>query len=128
MLDFSPPDCLGRRLGPRFLVRGGDYSVVIICFSVYRPMINRWVYLILDHLIVCVQRLVRDLYNILDQVNSEDIPIGLKFPESFMEFLSEMKNNQYNAKSFAIQLKATVCNLLYSFMFFIGAFFFLGLL
>ncbi|XP_008785954.2 probable galacturonosyltransferase 13 [Phoenix dactylifera] len=73
-------NCLGRRLGPRFLVRGGGDSV----------------------------RLMRDLYKILDQVNSEEIPVGLKLPESFSEFLSEMKNNQYDAKSFAIRLKATM--------------------
>ncbi|XP_010939106.1 probable galacturonosyltransferase 13 isoform X1 [Elaeis guineensis] len=76
-------NCLGRRLGPKFLVRGGDDSV----------------------------RLVRDLYKILDQVYSEEVPIGLKLPESFREFLSEMKNNQYNAKSFAIRLKATMENM-----------------
>ena len=28
-----PPDCLGRRLGPRLLGRGGDDSVVIAFFS-----------------------------------------------------------------------------------------------
>lgn len=67
-------------------------------------------YLILDHPIILVQRLMRDIYKILDQVNSEEIPFGLKLPESFSEFLSEMKNNQYDAKSFAVRLKAMVCN------------------
>ncbi|XP_010923584.1 probable galacturonosyltransferase 13 isoform X1 [Elaeis guineensis] len=76
-------NCLGRRLGPRFLVRGGSDSV----------------------------KLMVNLYKILDQLNSEEIPPGLKLPESFSEFLSEMKNNQYDAKSFAIRLKATMENM-----------------
>nr|XP_009397279.1 PREDICTED: probable galacturonosyltransferase 13 isoform X2 [Musa acuminata subsp. malaccensis] len=71
-------DCLGRRLGPGFLGRGGDDSM----------------------------KLVKDLYKILDQVNSEEIPVGLKLPESFSEFLSDMKNNQYDADTFAVRLKA----------------------
>ncbi|KAF8389747.1 hypothetical protein HHK36_024266 [Tetracentron sinense] len=75
----SSLDCLGRRLGPRFLGRADD-SV----------------------------RLVRDLYKILNQVNSEKIPDGLKLPESFSQLVSEMKNSQYDAKTFAIKLKAMV--------------------
>ncbi|KAJ6823724.1 putative galacturonosyltransferase 13 [Iris pallida] len=71
-------DCLGRRLGPRFLGGGIDDSV----------------------------RLVRDLYKVLDQVNSEGISISEKVPQSFTEFVSEMKNNQYDAKTFAVRLKA----------------------
>ncbi|KAF8378768.1 hypothetical protein HHK36_030117 [Tetracentron sinense] len=70
-------DCLGRRLGPRFLGRADDS-----------------------------ERLVRDLYKILNQVNSEEIPDGLKLPESFNQLVSEMKNTQYDAKTFAIKLKA----------------------
>ncbi|RRT61626.1 hypothetical protein BHE74_00050155 [Ensete ventricosum] len=54
-------------------------------------------------------KLVKDLYKILDQVNSEEIPVGLKLPESFSEFLSDMKNNQYDADTFAVRLKAMVC-------------------
>ncbi|RWV88848.1 hypothetical protein GW17_00049040 [Ensete ventricosum] len=76
-------DCLGRRLGPRFLGRGGDDSM----------------------------KLVKELYEILDQVNSEEIPAGLKLTESFSEFLSHMKNNQYDAKTFAVRLKATMENM-----------------
>ncbi|URE00410.1 Glycosyl transferase family 8 [Musa troglodytarum] len=71
-------DCLGRRLGPRFLSRGGDDSM----------------------------KLANELYKILDQVNSEELPVGLKVPGSFSEFLSDMKNNQYDAKTFAVRLKA----------------------
>lgn len=59
-----------------------------------------------------MQKLVKDLYKLLDQINSEEIPAGLKVPESFSEFLSDMKNNQDDAKTFAISLKATVCHLL----------------
>nr|XP_018681099.1 PREDICTED: probable galacturonosyltransferase 13 isoform X2 [Musa acuminata subsp. malaccensis] len=76
-------DCLGRRLGPRFLGRGGDDSV----------------------------KLVKDLYKILDQVNSEEILVDQKLPESFGEFLSDMKNNKYDAKTFAVRLKATMENM-----------------
>ncbi|XP_008805098.2 probable galacturonosyltransferase 14 [Phoenix dactylifera] len=79
----SSLDCLGRRLGPRFLGRGGDDSA----------------------------KLVRDLYKILNQVDSKEIPVGLVLPESFSEFLTEMKNNQYDARTFAITLKATMENM-----------------
>ena len=54
------------------------------------------------------QGLVRDIYNILDQVNTEDIPADLKLPDSFSQLVSEMKNNQYDAKTFAIVLRAMV--------------------
>lgn len=73
----SSLDCLGRRLGPRFLGRGDD-SV----------------------------RLVQEFYKILYQVNSEDIPNGIKLPESFSQLVTEMKDNRYDAKTFAITLKA----------------------
>nr|POE81653.1 putative galacturonosyltransferase 13 [Quercus suber] len=59
-------DCLGRRLGPRFLGRGDDSR----------------------------QRQVRDLYKILHQVNTKEIPHGLKVPDSFSHLVSDMKNNQ----------------------------------
>ncbi|XP_077223393.1 putative galacturonosyltransferase 13 [Tasmannia lanceolata] len=71
--------CLGRRLGPRLLGRADD-SV----------------------------RLVRDLYRILNEVSSEEIPDGMKLPASFGEFVTEIKNNQYDAKTFAIKLKAMI--------------------
>jgi len=50
------------------------------------------------------------LYKIFEQVNPEEVPVGAKLPESFSEFLYDMKNNQYDAKTFAIRLKATVCD------------------
>lgn len=75
-------DCFGRRFGPRFL-GGTDPSV----------------------------RLVRDLYEILSQVNAEEIPDGLKLPETYSEFVSELKTNKYDAKTFAIMLKAVMNNL-----------------
>lgn len=62
-----------------------------------------------DYLMVLLQRLVRDFYKILNQVKSEEIPDGLKLPTSFDELVSEMKTNQYDAKTFAIELKAMVC-------------------
>ncbi|XP_020590114.1 probable galacturonosyltransferase 13 [Phalaenopsis equestris] len=73
-------DCLGRRLGPSFLGRGADDSV----------------------------RLQRDLYTLLDQANSVEIPPGLRFPESFDEFLSEMKHNNYDANTFVVMVKGTM--------------------
>ncbi|NP_001145771.1 Probable galacturonosyltransferase 13-like [Zea mays] len=76
----SSLDCLGRRLGPRLLGRGNDGSM----------------------------RLVRDLYVMLDKVNSEEAPLDLKVPETFDEFIWDMKNNDYDLRSFAFKLKATM--------------------
>ncbi|KAI5340856.1 PREDICTED: probable galacturonosyltransferase [Prunus dulcis] len=75
-------DCLGRRLGPRLLGRVDDSG----------------------------QRLVRDFYKILNQVNTEEIPAGLKLPDSFNQLVSEMKNNQYDARTFAFMLRAMMEN------------------
>ncbi|KAM7280154.1 hypothetical protein ACFE04_007288 [Oxalis oulophora] len=71
-------DCLGRRLGPKLLGRVDDSG----------------------------QRLVKDLYKFLDQVNTEDIPDGLTLPDSFNNLVSDMKNNPYDAKTFAFMLRA----------------------
>ncbi|KAF7070791.1 hypothetical protein CFC21_076255 [Triticum aestivum] len=76
----SSLDCLGRRLGPRLLGRGEDGSM----------------------------RLVRDLYRMLDEINSEDAPVDLKVAESFDDFIWDTKNNDYDLKSFALRLKATM--------------------
>ncbi|XP_019185544.1 PREDICTED: probable galacturonosyltransferase 13 isoform X2 [Ipomoea nil] len=69
-------DCLGRRLGPKLLGRADDSG-----------------------------RLVKDFVKILNQVNSEELPAGLKLPESYNHFVSEMKNNKHNAKEFALMVK-----------------------
>ncbi|XP_009789619.1 probable galacturonosyltransferase 14 isoform X2 [Nicotiana sylvestris] len=69
-------DCLGRRLGPKLLGRTDDSK-----------------------------RLVKDFVKILNQVNSEEVPAGLKLPESYSQLVSEMKNNKYSAKEFALMLK-----------------------
>jgi len=61
---------------------------------------------------VMQQMLVKDLYKILKQVNAEKTPQGLKFPESFNQLVSDLKNNQYDAKTFAFILKGTVCIIL----------------
>ncbi|KAG4151116.1 hypothetical protein ERO13_D04G044700v2 [Gossypium hirsutum] len=71
-------DCLGRRLGPRLLGRVDDSG----------------------------QRLVKDFYKIINQVNAEEIPDGIKLPDSFNQLVSKMKNNQYDAKTFALMLRA----------------------
>lgn len=55
------------------------------------------------------QRQVRDLYKILHQVNTEEIPHGLKVPDSFSHLVSDMKNSQYDARTFAFALRAMVC-------------------
>ncbi|KAJ6936531.1 galacturonosyltransferase 14 isoform X2 [Populus alba x Populus x berolinensis] len=70
-------DCLGRRLGPRLLGRVDDSG-----------------------------RLVKDFYKILNQVKNEEIPDGVKLPASFNHLVSEMKNNQYDARTFAFMLRA----------------------
>ncbi|GAB2287928.1 Probable galacturonosyltransferase 14 [Dionaea muscipula] len=73
-------DCIGRRFGPSGIkLLGKDDSG---------------------------RRLVKDLYKILNQVNTEEIPSGLKFPESFSQLVSDIKSNQYDAKTFAFLLKA----------------------
>ncbi|XP_039069332.1 probable galacturonosyltransferase 14 [Hibiscus syriacus] len=73
----SSLDCLGRRLGPRFLGRVDDSG-----------------------------KLVKDFYKILNQVITEEIPEGLKLPDSFSQLVSELKNNQYDAKNVAFSLRA----------------------
>lgn len=55
------------------------------------------------------QRLVRDFHKILNQVNSEEIPSGLKLPDSYKQLVFDMKNNQYDAKTFGFILKGMVC-------------------
>ncbi|KAK8325880.1 hypothetical protein V6Z12_A11G080600 [Gossypium hirsutum] len=70
-------DCFGRRFGPRFLGRVDDSG-----------------------------KLVRDFYKIFNQVITEEIPDGLKLPDSFSQLVAEMKNNQYDAKTFAFSLRA----------------------
>ncbi|PNX85578.1 putative galacturonosyltransferase 14-like protein, partial [Trifolium pratense] len=70
------PDCLGRRLGPRLLGRVDDSG-----------------------------RLVRDFYNILNEVKTGEIPADIKLPESFDKLVSDMQTNQYDAKTFAFMLR-----------------------
>ncbi|KAK8711100.1 hypothetical protein V6N13_146398 [Hibiscus sabdariffa] len=70
-------DCLGRRFGPSFLGRADDSG-----------------------------ELVKDFYKVLNQVITEEIPDGLKLPNSFSQLVSELKNNQYDAKTFAFSLRA----------------------
>ncbi|KAK6129305.1 hypothetical protein DH2020_037014 [Rehmannia glutinosa] len=49
-------------------------------------------------------RLVKDFVKILNQVNSEKVPDGLKLPDSFNQLVSEMKN-KYSSKEFALIMK-----------------------
>ncbi|RID73450.1 hypothetical protein BRARA_B00603 [Brassica rapa] len=73
----SSIDCLGRRLGPRLLGRVDDS-----------------------------ERLARDFYTILNEVSTQEIPHGLKLPDSFRHLVSDIKNNHYDAKTFALVLRA----------------------
>ncbi|MFS8011161.1 putative polygalacturonate 4-alpha-galacturonosyltransferase [Helianthus anomalus] len=72
----SSLDCLSRRLGPKLLGRGDDSG-----------------------------RLVKDFYNILNQVNTEQVQVDVNIPDNFTQLVSEMKSNAYSAKDFAIILK-----------------------
>ncbi|CAN4081686.1 unnamed protein product [Withania somnifera] len=69
-------DCLGRRLGPKLLGRSDGSG-----------------------------KLVKDFVKILNQVNSEEVPAGLKLPESYGQLVSEVKNNKHSTKEFALMLK-----------------------
>ena len=55
-----------------------------------------------------LQRLVKELYTILEQVNAQETPETQNRPKSFSEFVLELKNMQYDANTFAIRLKETV--------------------
>lgn len=63
-----------------------------------------------------IQRLVKDFYKVLNEVDTEEIPDGLKLPDSFSQLVSEMKNNQYDAKTFGFMLRAMVCCTTYIFL------------
>lgn len=78
----SSLNCLGRRFGPKFL-SGVDDST----------------------------RMVRELYRILNEVSFEEVSDRRKLPESFDEFLSEVKSQHYDGRTFAIRLKAMLENL-----------------
>ncbi|KAG5525582.1 hypothetical protein RHGRI_032023 [Rhododendron griersonianum] len=63
-------DCLGRRLGPKLLGRGDNSG----------------------------QRLVKDFYKVFNQVSTEEIPDGLKLPDSFSQLIYEMRNKKHSTK------------------------------
>lgn len=122
---FCAADCLGRRLGPRFLGRVDDSGVrtfpwhlnfilisvdgnLQLFFYIYNAYVINLCW-ILAVVVMVQQRLVRDFYKILNQVNAEEIPHGLKLPASFSQLVSDMKNNQYDARTFAFMLRAMVC-------------------
>lgn len=46
---------------------------------------------------------------ILNDVNTAAIPNDLELPDSFSQLVLEMKNNQYDARTFALMLRAMVC-------------------
>lgn len=69
-----------------------------------------------ESFIICVvlvqQRLVRDFQKILNEVKSADIPDNLKLPDSFDQLVLEAQNNQYDARTLALKLRAMVCGIL----------------
>ncbi|CAM8973407.1 unnamed protein product [Rhodiola kirilowii] len=75
--NCSSLDCLGRRLGPRLLGRGVDSG----------------------------ERLVREFHKIIEEVKNEEIPDGLKIPESFSQLISDMNTYQYDARTFSFLVK-----------------------
>ncbi|KAI4339594.1 hypothetical protein MLD38_024518 [Melastoma candidum] len=70
-------DCLGRRFGPRILRRVDDS-----------------------------ERLIRDFHKILKEVDAAEIPNNMKVPDSFDQLVTDMKNNHYDARAFALTLRA----------------------
>ncbi|XP_057871484.1 probable galacturonosyltransferase 13 isoform X1 [Cryptomeria japonica] len=77
--NCSSLDCIGRRLGPRLLGRV-DVS----------------------------PRMGREIYQLLLQASNEALPEGLTIPESFPDLITDMKTNPYDAKTFALKMKAMV--------------------
>jgi len=63
-------------------------------------------------IVMLQQRLVRDFYNILNEVKTREIPSALELPDSFDQLVSDMKSNQYDAKTFAFMLRGMVSFLL----------------
>ncbi|XP_031492521.1 probable galacturonosyltransferase 14 [Nymphaea colorata] len=75
----SSLDCLGRRLGPRFLGRADDSM-----------------------------RLVGELHKLFNEVIAEQVPDELVIPASFGELVTELRSKQCDAKTVAIKLKGMV--------------------
>lgn len=63
--------------------------------------------------LMVLQRLVRDFYKVLNEVKTGEIPADLKLPDSFDQLVSDMTNNQYDAKTFALMLRGMVSCLLH---------------
>uniref|UniRef100_A0A3Q7FBD3 Hexosyltransferase n=1 Tax=Solanum lycopersicum TaxID=4081 RepID=A0A3Q7FBD3_SOLLC len=113
----SSIDCLGRRLGPSLLGRTDDTGVSKLhstfSYCHFSPILCKLLhgipFLTQVYAVVCLllfwQKLVKDFVKILNQVNTEEVPDGLKLPESFSQLVAEMKNNKYSAKEFALVLK-----------------------
>jgi len=60
-------------------------------------------------MIVNVQKiLVRDFYKILNEVKTGEVPPALDMPDSFEQLVTDMKSNQYDAKTFAFMLRGMV--------------------
>lgn len=55
-----------------------------------------------------LQRIVRDFYMILNDINTAAIPNDLELPNSFNQLVIDMKKNNHDARTFALVLKAMV--------------------
>lgn len=71
-------------------------------------------------MVMVQQRLVRDFHKILNEVKSGEIPADLTPPDSFEHLVSDMTNNQYDAKMFAFMLRGMVSCLLHVYSMFLG--------
>lgn len=56
-----------------------------------------------------MQRATEEIYQFLMQANNEALPEGLTVPESFSDLMADMRANPYDAKTFALKMKAMVC-------------------
>ncbi|XP_078155124.1 galacturonosyltransferase 14 [Carex rostrata] len=82
-LECSSLDCFKRHIGPSIFGKSNGNS----------------------------KKLVKELYEVLHKVDKEDATISENLPDTFHEFMSEMKNHKYDARTFAVRLKATMENM-----------------
>lgn len=127
-------DCFGRTWGPRLLGRVDASKVITgflflfcfpwpFCFIAFNFWtVSNFAFVGKQSFIVVIgnrmqQRLVSEFYKVFNQVSTEEIPDGLKLPDSFSQLVSEMKDNRHDAKTFAFILKAMVCEVYNFFQF-----------
>lgn len=77
--DCTSFDCLGRRLGPRLLMRANSSPIM-----------------------------AKEMFGVLLQASNEALPEGMVVPESFNDLVAEMRAHHYDPMTFALMLKAMV--------------------